>query len=293
MNTFTTPIFIETNPLSKEKVACGLVAVTPEKVFFKSADKKVSIAETLAGDKYAGYFVDQLKTLKNGLKQEEQKRLKSGTMFGKDSLLNPEYFTYLSKYNAGPVQFGDVKPYAGVIDEAVFEQLFDELVFDEPERKVNGTPTLTKRLNTRIKSAKLAAKADVNANLPEQVVPLHLTSARVLVASMNGTGRVSQAFDMDNQVDYLRKRVYELQNLQWALKQAMDEKKLGLDPMALIVSNKEVTGDHADLVKKLEVYMKDQFQLLTVDDFMAYADKVEEEATYRKLSTVLESVSKG
>lgn len=290
MSTFTTPIFIETNPLSKEKVACGLVAVSPEQVFFKVAPHKVAIAEKLAGEVYSGYFSEHLKTLKVGLQKAEDSRKEAGTIFKDESLLDPSHFAHLKNYNAGPVQFGDIKSYAGVMDELAFEELFDELIFDEPEREQPTTPSLTKRLNARVRTPGFTAKADVNSRLPERLVPQCLTSPMVLAASVNGAARVTQGFDLDNHVDYLRKRIYENQSLQWALTGVLDNAGVQLEPMALVVSSLELSGDHADLVEKIKYYLADQFQVLTFEEFLTYADRVENDPKQRKLSMVMENL---
>lgn len=287
MKNFIAPLFIETNPLSKEKLACGLLAVMPDKYIFQWADHKLEMAEELSGPEYKGYFKDLFKMLDEGISAEHEKRLAAGGLFSADSALSPSYFAYLKQYDAGPVQFGEVKAYAGPLDDAAFERLFDELVFDEPAKK-EARPTLVKRLSARLRRPELSAHADVNYTLPETSIPRYLEKASVMVSSVNGTVFVAQPFDLANKVDYLARRARELDTLQMAMRSVAEKLKRPLEPMQLVIGEQQPTGEHADLIKKIGAHMQDVFSVVAVPQFEERLDKVEADPKAQKLSVLLQ-----
>lgn len=286
MNTFIAPLYIETNPLSKEKLACGLLAVMPDKYIFQWADQKLEMAEKLAGPDYKGYFKDLFKMLDEGISAEHEKRLATGGLFDASSALSPSYFAYLKQYDAGPVQFGEVKAYAGPLDQTAFEQLFDELVFDAPAKK-EARPTLVKRLSARLKRPALTAHADVNYTLPETAIPRYLEKASVMVSSVNGTVFVAQPFDLANKVETLARRARELDTLQHALQDVATKLRRPLEPMQLVIGEQEPTGEHAELVRKIRQYMPEVFSVVAVPQFEERLDKVEADPQAQKLSALL------
>ncbi len=286
MKNFIAPLYIETNPLSKEKLACGLLAVMPDKYIFQWADKKLVMAEELAGPEYKGYFKDLFKMLDEGISAEHEKRLAAGGLFSADSALSPSYFAYLKQYDAGPIQFGEVKAYAGPLDNVAFEKLFDELVFDAPAKK-EARPTLVKRLSVRLKRPELKAHADVNYTVPETAIPRYLEKASVMVSSVNGTVFVAQSFDLANQVDYLARRAREFDTLQHALRPLAEKLKRPLEPMQLVIGEQQPVGEHAELINKIRLHMPDVFTVVAVPQFEERLDKVEADPKAQKLSSLL------
>jgi len=127
MSTFTATLFIETNPLSREKFACGLLAITPERVFFNWAPAKVKSAEAQSSDEYKGYYQQRLRMIAKSLKEEDQKYGPQPRGQFND-LLSQSHFERLQQYNAGPIQFGDIKPYSGPIDQEAFDKLFKDFI---------------------------------------------------------------------------------------------------------------------------------------------------------------------
>jgi len=289
MKNFIAPLYIETNPLSKEKLACGLLAVMPDRYIFQWADRKLEMAEALAGAEYKGYFKDLFKMLDEGINSEHGKRLAAGGLFKEGSALSPDHFAYLKQYDAGPVQFGDVKAYAGPLDDAAFEQLFDELVFDEPARK-EARPTLVKQLSARLKRPALRARADVDYTVPETAIPRYLDRASVMVTSVNGSVYVAQPFDLANKVDYLARRARELDTLQQALHPVAEKLQRPLEPMQLVIGEEAPTGEHAALVAKIRAHMKDVFSVVAKPEFEERLDKVEADPKAQKLSTLLQGL---
>ena len=127
MSTFTATLFIETNPLSREKLACGLMAVTKDRVFFQWAQSKVKLAEAQLSEEHKGYLGQRLRMIERSLKEEDKQHGPHPRGQFND-LLSQSHFERLQQYNAGPVQFGDIKPYAGELKETDFAKLFQDFI---------------------------------------------------------------------------------------------------------------------------------------------------------------------
>lgn len=287
MKNFIAPVYIETNPMSKETLACGLLAIMPDGYLFHWAKKKVDMAEKLAGPDYANYFGDVFQALQTGIQEEHDKKLAKGALFDEKGPLSPEHFAYLKQYDAGPVQFGEIKPFAGPMDKEVFRKLFHEIVFEEPERKASP-PTLRSQLKKRLDSKRLQARADVNYTLPENKIPNYLGDASIMVTSVNGSLYTAQPLDLANRVNYLADRVRIWHTLQHALHTVAARIKKPLEPMQLVIGASEPEGEHADLVNKVKQYMSNTFQVVNTAHFEERLDKVEADPKAQKLSSLLE-----
>lgn len=287
MNTFTAQVLVRTNPRSAELVACGLLAVTPREVFFQWAEKKVSMAEGLATELGKGYITQRFKMLDQGIRSAHQQRLAEGPLFDSKSVLSPDYFDYLKTYNDGPVRFGEVKPYAGELDQETFERLFHEVIFDEPVTENTAVVSVYKQLLTRLKRPALQERADVNYALPKQHIPQHLTNAHVMLTSLNGHLLTAQPFEQSNRVDTLRKTLYEYGSLQRALELLAHRLGKSALPLLLVTEDHVPDGDLAELIKEIRLYMPQLFSIVTVPSFMEQLDRIEKDPSYHKVSSAL------
>lgn len=287
MNTFTAQVLVRTNPRSAELVACGLLAVTPREVFFQWAERKVSMAEGLATELGKGYITQRFKMLDQGIRSAHQQRLAAGPLFDSKSVLSPDYFDYLKTYNDGPVRFGEVKPYAGELDQETFERLFHEVIFDEPVAETTAVVSVYKQLSVRLKRPALQERADVHYALPKQHIPQHLTNANVMLTSLNGHLLTAQPFEQSNRVDTLRKTVYEYGSLQRALELLAHRLGTSALPLQLVTEDHVPEGDLAELIKEIRLYMPQLFSVVTVPQFMEQLDRIEKDASYRKVSSAL------
>jgi len=290
MNTFTAQVLVRTNPRSAELVACGLLAVTPKEVYFQWAEKKVSMAEGLATELGKGYITQRFKMLDQGIRSAHQQRLEAGPLFDSKSVLSPDYFDYLKTYNDGPVRFGDVKPYAGELDQETFERLFHEVIFDEPVAENGAVVSVYKQLLTRLKRPALQERADVNYSLPKQFIPQHLAPANVMLTSLNGHLFTAQPFEQSNRVDTLRKTIYEYRSLQNALETLAHRLGKSAEPLMLVTEEHVPDGDRAELMNEIRLYMAHLFHIVTVPTFMEQLDRIERDANHHKVSTALEAV---
>lgn len=283
MNTFTATLFIETNPLSREKLACGLLAVTPDKFFFDWAEPKVRMAEGLADKDYKGYFLQRLRSIERALKDEQ--RMRSGLFQG---LLSQSHFERLEQYNAGPVQFGDIKPYGEKIDAPLFAKLFRETV-QQPsgKRKRSGSGVYWAVYN-KLDRPTIHAKADVEYQLPEERIEGLIYDAKLSMITVNGSIQALQAVDMNKSMDTIVRHLNETEMIYHQLVKLGKSKGTNVDPVKVVYQAESDSPDN-ELIKKVRAEKKDIFELVSLSDLDAKLAKIENDPSYRRFSEFIGS----
>lgn len=265
MNQFTVPIFIETNAISQEKLACGLLAVTAKQVFFSWSKSKITLAEKLAGPEYKGYFNQQFQLFKQGLQLENKARLKEGKLFGSKSFLSTNYFAYLKQYNAGPVQFGDAKPFAGNMNEKLFLEFYWNAVGADPSRpKASGSKIHRRFLNT-VSTAAIKEKADLEYHIPHEKVHGLVLSPKVDLISVNGSILMVQALDMTRSLQTIADHLYENEVVMRAIQAFGQKRKKDVEPMRLVVEPPVKGSEQEALMKRTKSEKSDLFSIVTLE----------------------------
>lgn len=125
MKAFLSPVYFQTNAASDEKITAGLIIVTPVKIWFHFSSFKLSLLKKL-------HSIDAYYNADNSLNSLENKIVQSNVelesvipiFFKSDIPFNIEYFSYLSKYSSGLVQFGSPKPINAEINESTFASYY-------------------------------------------------------------------------------------------------------------------------------------------------------------------------
>ncbi|MDQ3099906.1 MAG: hypothetical protein M3R08_00845 [Bacteroidota bacterium] len=286
MNTFTATLFIETNPLSREKFACGLLAVTPERVFFDWAKQKVKRAEEESSPEYQGYYQQRLRMIAKSLKEEDQKYGPNPS--GKfNDLLSQSHFERLQQYNAGPIQFGDIKPYSGKIDENVFEKLFKDFIHPIPSKNHGSGSGLYRTVYNKLARPGIQAKADVNYELPEEKIDGLVYNARLTMVTVNGTIQAMQAVDMSKGLDTVVKHLNESEMIYNQLIKLGD--KIGKKVSKLkVVYGAGTEAQDNELVRKVRKEKADCFELMTLPELDRKILAMEEDPHYKRFSEFIE-----
>lgn len=286
MNTFTATVFIETNPLSQEKLACGLLAVTPNKLFFDWAMSKVKLAESLADKEYKGYFVDRLRTIERSLKQEDNARNRTTNgLF--DGMLSRSHFERLEQYNAGPVQFGDIKPYGDTLDAKVFAKLYKETVQQRTGMHKRSSSGVYRAVNIKLERPTIQAKADVQYELPQQHIQGLIYDARISMITVNGSIQALQAVNMNSSLGTVTKNLNEMEMIYHQLVKFGKTRNTPVDKVQLVYEP-AANGQESELVDKVRTEKQDVFDLLTLSDLDAQLDQIEKNPAYRRFSEFIE-----
>ena len=122
MNPFISVLSFQTSACSGENLTGGLLAVSNDKIFFKTSDFKLKIAEMICGQPYKTTVTNILSLIQSHIDNPIPETPK---------VFSAEYVKYLNKYSNGVLQFGEPKQVAAEIDEILFENLFLQFTGDK------------------------------------------------------------------------------------------------------------------------------------------------------------------
>ena len=212
MKSLLSIIYLQTNTISGEKIAVGLLALSENEIFFKVSTDKLKLASKLS-------TADVLKhaelsfTLVNKKVVETNKENKSHTLLKNDSLFTKEYISYLNKYSQGLILFDMPKSYAGNIDKKAFKNLFQQFigVWDENEQTETKQTQFHTVIKKKLNKPVFKQKTDIDYLLnPEKIEGL-LKPQDITLISKNGNILAAQAIDFNHSEEIITKHAYELE----------------------------------------------------------------------------------
>ena len=284
MSTFTATLFIETNPHSREKLACGLLAVTKDRVHFDWAPSKVKLAEAQLSPEHKGYLAQRLRMLERSLKHEGR----GGNAHGQFSeLLSQSHFERLQQYNAGPIQFGDIKPYAGELDKEAFKSLFSAFVHPLQVKSRGSGSGLYRTVYNKLERPAIQAKADLNYALPEEKIHGLVYDARLTMITVNGSIQPLQAIDMSKGLDTVVKHLNESEMIYHQLKKLGDERGKYVAPLKVVYGNAPGIED-SELVRKVRKEKTDVFDMMSMAELDQKIVRMEEDPRYQRFSAFIQ-----
>ncbi len=210
MKTFVSPLYIQTNHYTNEKIACALLAANENGVFFKINNDKIDFAAKLSPDNIKLLVKNAFELIDNKVIATNLKLSSNQTsLFEIENNFKNEYIEYLSKYASGVIQFNTPKPFDIELNEETFESLFQKFV-----GKVILPPPIDKSFTNSIKKtlhkSHLKEKADINYSLNPDVFNGLLKKAIVSMATTNGSLDLYQAIDFNNNEISIANKLYEL-----------------------------------------------------------------------------------
>lgn len=212
MKSLLSIIYLQTNTISGEKIAVGLLAVSENEIFFKVAEHKIKLASKLS-------TADVLKhaelsfALVNNKVIETNKENKSHTLLKNHSLFTKEYISYLNKYSKGLIQFDMPKSYAGTIDKKIFKNLFQQFIgtWEEKEEIENKHTQFHTVIKKKLNKPVFKQKTDVDYLLNPGKIEGLLKPQDITLISKNGNILAAQAIDFNFTEEVITKHTYELE----------------------------------------------------------------------------------
>lgn len=286
MSTFTATLFVETNPHSREKLACGLLAVTQDRVFFQWAPNKVKLAEAQLSEDHKGYLAQRLRMIERSLKDED-KRYGPHPRGEFAGLLSQSHFERLQQYNAGPVQFGDIKPYAGVLDQPAFDGLYKAFIHPMGGKSRGSGSGLYRTVNNKLERAAIQAKADVNYRLPEEKIDGLIYDARLTMITVNGSIQPLQTIDMSKGLDTVTKHLNESEMVYHQLVKLGTKMDKDVSKLKVVYGNAPGV-EESEIVQKVRDEKSDVFELMSMPELDAKILKMEEDPAYQRFSQFID-----
>lgn len=223
MNNFLSIVYLETNSISSEKISVGLLAVTPDEVFFKTSKSKIKISEKLMGESVNALVSFSFNTMEKNI-QSANKNIKKAVkeLFKADHHFNKDYVTYLNKYSQGLLQFDAPKPYLGAIDKQSFEKLFIKYI---GKSKLEAPYSdFYNRIKSQIKKSEIKDRVDVDYNLTPQKIPTLVAEENISLITKNGNILAAQLIDFTSQVELVNNHIYKFESIIKALNEFAKEK---------------------------------------------------------------------
>ncbi len=223
---YITPLFVQTNSFSGEKLAVGLLAKSGDKWFFKYSADKLNTAKKLTANKEFTFIKHLLDT---------HKKAATTGLGNMPFSFTEEYFAYVNQYSNGLLVFETPKPYSEVLDSATFEELFIKFVTNQPLLQMMKPQNLHQKVNSLAKQYNLKEKADVDYELKPAIFKGLLKSEKLTMITKNGVVQAFQALDFEHtSMDQIGYRLYALNVVNKSLDAFCSEHNLNLDKIGVI-----------------------------------------------------------
>ena len=288
MKTFISPIYIQTNSLSQEKVCIGLIGISSHKVFFNYSKGKLAIIEKLNSNKLSDIIINTLNLIKNKINQESLPQ--KPNLFKTGSIFTIDYFNYLSKYSQNLVQFAEPKPFSQELTQTDFDNLFVKFVGFE-EKKESGilkNVTLSSKIKTHLSKPVFIEKTDIDYCISPENVKGIISDVHVLFISKNGSILTGQDIDFNNNVDSVKKNINEYVNLVYALMDFSTKHKLKTNGnFKLIAEEPELNTPQHKIFDNIYSNELIHIDIITPDELTKIEDQLLSEK-YSKFSSLFQ-----
>ncbi len=212
MKSILSIIYLQTNTLSNEKIAVGLLAISDNEIFLELSEDKIKFGSKLTNSDIIKHLELSFGLIKNKVNLINDEK-KSHKLLNDTNLFTKEYINYLNKYSKGFLQFDSPKSYAGNIDKFVFIDLFQKFIGKWNEEKKNLTKQvqfhtiIKKQLNNPV----FKEKTDIDYILKPNNIKGLLKPHDVTLISKNGSILAAKAIDFNNSEEVITKHTYELE----------------------------------------------------------------------------------
>lgn len=206
-------IYLQTNSMSGEKIAVGLIAITESEILFKVSKQKLGFASSLSGKDAIEHATFNFQLIEKNVAAANQEKKKE--LFSAGSAFTKEYLQYLKKYSKGLTLFDEPKPYAGPLEKKEFKQLFEELVgeWEETKKPAKKSVSFSGLIHKKLSNPIFHDKGDVNYKLTPEKISGLLLPQEVNLISKNGNILAAHAIDFTTSVEVITRHAYELEVL--------------------------------------------------------------------------------
>jgi len=213
MNAFIAPLYVQTNPLSLEKIVFGLLAVSDRAVFLHVSKHKLQVAEQLLSTSLTKFINASLSPLRQKV-AEYNKEVKDAekTLFAPGpNVFNQQYIYSLSQYSRGLIQFGEPLAVAGELTRPLFAELYEKFIGEPMTPVLNDRTAFARRVKTALNIPNLANKADIHYSLKPSKVAGLLKPTTITLLTAHNALLVFQQIDFSNTETVIANNLYEFE----------------------------------------------------------------------------------
>ncbi len=287
MKAFLSPVYLQTNAASDEKITAGLVIVTPVKIWFHFSFSKLNLLKKLLSvDAYYNCY-HLLNNLDNKVVQSNQQLFSEKTSLFKSELpFNSEYFSYLSKYSSGLVQFGSPNPIDSDINEVTYANYFKIFVGESIKKDKTSKSQFNTTLKQQLTKPGLSEKADINFKLSSTIVHGLIKDTDVSLITKNGSITTFQGVDFMLTQKSIVDNLYEFEVLVNSLKKLEHTNKLKKGNYNIVAIEPPVNAEQHKLFDQVIKFKSDVYTLIDPGKFDTITDDIVQHK-YTKFSNFL------
>ena len=234
MKTFISILSAKTNNYSNEKVVVGLIAVTPNQIYFDFSNQKISyFTKFIQSQQPAKLLKQVLEQLKASVSTQNSSFETSSLNLSNGSFTE-NYFSYLNKYNNGVLHFSETIEIPKTFTSNNFKSYFKNFVGVDLVTKAKvKNQSIHKKVKTYFKKAGLKEKADVDFSLNPINFKGILKSTTVPLITKNGAVNAIQIIDFKTQPASITNHLYETKIIQESLLKFLKPKKVTLNKIQI------------------------------------------------------------
>jgi hypothetical protein len=277
MKTFLSLLSIKTNNFSDEKVVVGLLAVSSEQIFYSYSKVKLKAVSKISNEENLSSFAETIlnQIQKKINKIDKEVIIQQTKLYQKNKFFSDEYFSYLSDYNNGVLNFS--KPYEinYNFNTKDFEKYFKNFVGDILNSEVKKEKiTFSKKIKPYFKKEGLDEKADINYTLNSSDFKGILKDFQMPLITKNGNINALQVIDFSMHPNTITHNLYETKIAYEALCSFSPSINSSVDKINVAFEEPELKSEQYKLLDLALKEYKDVFKFITSDKVDSLTDKI-------------------
>jgi len=288
MKTQYSIIYINTNTLTAEKIAVGLIAFTKNKIWFDYEQSKIDLIEkfqTVGNLKI--HLSMSFKNMKSYISELNTKgKFDDSSLFVHSTVFSEStYATYLNNYSSGVIHFGEPHPIASVMDNKLFATLVDKFLGVKAHKDILKN-TFHNDFKKKIHSVDLKNKVDIDFKVTPNKFEGIYSNTQVRLIGKNGVLTAVQDIDFTNSIETLGNQLNQWEVLTNALNKLSIEKQWSKSGDFTVVFNKPIKKSPQEKLLNKINSQETGFKLLEISEVDKILLKIEEN-DYKPLSTLI------
>lgn len=289
MKTFLSTISIKTNSFSDESIVIGLIAITTTKVYFEYSKSKITLLDNIDKSKQIKDFVSSLLSQINITVKNKNKELSNVQQSLDINVVNfsSDYFSYLSKYNNGMLNFSKPKSIPYTFSQKDFIKYFENFVgttFDDKKNNIKNT--LHKKLKPFFNKSGLSEKADLGYTFDHNIFKKVVKDCTIPLITKNGKITALQEIDFNNKTVSITNNLYETKILFESLIDFSKKIKVDLSKLKIAFDEPALHTEQHDLFDLVLKEYSEEFEFVTPDKVDSFTDEILN-SDYSKFSALL------
>lgn len=277
MKTFFSSISIQTNPVSLEKVVVALLAVTESKVYFHYSKSKLGLLDKLAPSKFGigSLAKKSLQQIKNVVNETNKSLFNDQkTIVFEKSVFSKEYFSYLSKYNNGILNFSEPATIPFDFTQEKFESYYLNFIGEPTEVLEKKSLSFAQKIKPAFEKEGLTDKADVKFTFDPFTFQGLLEETNIALITKNGAINAIQVIDFNLGEQTVLKHLYETKFVNDALKTFAKKHGTEVKPLQIAFEEPEANTEHYGLFDLSYTNYKGEFSFITPDKLEQETEKI-------------------